>query len=262
MRISFYGSGNAAHHLAKGLHLAGHEIVQIWSRKAENAYHLATLVQAEGIADIRLFNTNIDVIIICIPDDYIAPASKTLAHICDEKSLVCHCSGTVSSEVLSTYFHRYGVFYPLQTLSKERAIDASDIPIGITAHDGYSLSILMTLSQAFSSYSRVISDEERRLIHLPAVLVNNFTNALYDMAFKYCEQQDLPFEFLIPLIQETANKIAAGLTPEEAMTGPARRNDQNTIIKHLNLIENDATLSRIYQQLSLYITKLYHENRP
>ena len=55
------------------------------------------------------------------------------------------------------------------------------------------------------------------------------------------------------MIQETVDKIDI-LSPQDAQTGPALRNDQSTLKRHLELIKNP-TLKAVYTTLTAAIQK-------
>jgi predicted short-subunit dehydrogenase-like oxidoreductase (DUF2520 family) len=141
-----------------------------------------------------------------------------------------------------------GVFYLLQSFSKERKIDFSSVPICIEAETEKDLFLLETLAKSMSKNCYRIHSDQRKSLHVAAVFVNNFVNHLYHIGHEICEQNKVPFEILLPLILETANKITT-LSPLEAQTGPAKRNDTKTIEKHI------AMLNKNQQEIYTLVTK-------
>ena len=100
---------------------------------------------------------------------------------------------------------------------------------------------------------------QRKKLHIAAVFVNNFVNHLYRIGEDICEANEIPFEILHPLITETAAKINK-LSPKEAQTGPAKRNDAKTIAAHKEDLPID--LKEIYSLLTQAITKTeYNGNK-
>jgi predicted short-subunit dehydrogenase-like oxidoreductase (DUF2520 family) len=71
---------------------------------------------------------------------------------------------------------------------------------------------------------------------------------LYQIGNEICIENDIPFDIMIPLIKETASKIKT-LSPNDAQTGPAKRNDSQTINTHLNFLTNENT-KEIYKLLT------------
>ncbi len=192
-----------------------------------------------------------DVYIIAVSDDAITPVSQVLK---DVKKLFVHTSGSVAMNALSQEGRR-GVFYPLQTFSKEREVDFKALPICIEAEKKEDLKLLEELARTVSSSVYEITSQQRKSLHLAAVFVNNFTNHLYQIGSELCEQNNVPFEILKPLIVETARKISS-LTPIDSQTGPARRADNETITKQINQLENK-NHKEIYKTITESILKTY-----
>ncbi len=231
VRVIFLGFGNVNSNLFKALYESNEIIVkQIFNRKNISVIPLNNNIHFTN--DISKIEAA-DVYIIGIPDDAISAFSESLPF---QNKLVVHTSGGVSLEALSGK-NRRGIFYPLQTFSKERDVDFKKIPICIEAENNDDLKLLRELGEIVSANVVEISSEKRAKLHLAAVFVNNFANYLYEIGSELLMQEDLPFELLKPLILETASKIET-LSPKEAQTGPAKRNDTKTIEKHLHLLEN------------------------
>jgi predicted short-subunit dehydrogenase-like oxidoreductase (DUF2520 family) len=90
--------------------------------------------------------------------------------------------------------------------------------------------LLDKVAKSISDKIFAINSEQRKALHV-AVFVNNFTNHLYQIGQEICTDNRVPFEILTPLISETAQKIML-LSPQDAQTGPAKRNDTATIAAH------------------------------
>lgn len=173
-----------------------------------------------------------DLYIIAVSDDAIAPISTQLPF---ENRLVVHTSGSVSIDALD-HKNRKGVFYPLQTFSKNKALDFSTIPLCLESETDYEF--LENVAKSISNEVYKINSEQRKSMHVAAVFVNNFVNHLYQIGNEICEENKVSFEILKPLLLETAQKVLT-LTPAAAQTGPAIRNDQKTIASHLAFLTNE-----------------------
>ena len=202
----------------------------------------------------KAIRNSIDLYIIAVADDAIVSFSESLLI---KNKLVVHTSGSVSMEALSDK-NRKGVFYPLQSFSKNSEVDFSKIPICIEAQNESDLGLLNQLGNSISKNVLAISSEKREKIHLSAVIVNNFVNYLYQVGNDLMQEQSLSFDLLKPLILETANKINT-LSPAEAQTGPAKRNDKKTIEKQLHLLE-ESPYKDIYQDITNSILKKYNNH--
>lgn len=206
-----------------------------------------TQVDSRNLKDIP----NVDLIIIAVSDDAIAQVSSQLTN-----SLVVHTSGGASILTLKNK-GRKGVFYPLQTFSKDKTVDFSTIPLCLEAENEEDLKLLKELALTISTHIYHINSEQRKSIHASAVFVNNFVNHMYTMAYDICSAHQVPFEILQPLIQETASKIQH-LPPSEAQTGPAIRNDEQTIQNHLHLLnkQQQEIYTKLTQSIQEYGKKL------
>ena len=229
--VVILGGGNVASHLFKAFSKTYNVTVKQWFNR-----HLKTIDfyknKVEVIDDLSMLES-VDVYIIAISDDAIAKFSSQLPL---ENKLVVHTSGSVGLHDLDKKLQR-GVFYPLQTFSKDAEVNFSNVPICVEAINKTHFNTLKILAESIGSKCYRVNSEQRGSLHLAAVFVNNFTNQLYRIAHEITESTSADFEILKPLILETANKVQT-LSPYMAQTGPAKRNDKKTIKKHLKKLEN------------------------
>ncbi|NHN24470.1 DUF2520 domain-containing protein [Flavobacterium jejuense] len=242
IKIVLLGSGNVAQHLLQVmLKSADIELVQVFARNKSSISHLITKEQiTSNYQDLK----EADLYIISVSDNAIAEVSSNLPF---ENRLVVHTSGTSELSVLDDK-NRKGVFYPLQTFSKSKAVDFSTIPICLETENERDYKTLGTLANLISKKAFAISSEQRKSLHVAAVFVCNFVNHLYEIGNQICDDNEVPFEILQPLILETANKITE-LSPKEAQTGPALRKDTKTIEKHIEFLK-DSNYKEIYTLLT------------
>lgn len=243
IKVTLIGSGNVAQHLLSAFNKStAVEIVQVFSRRKEA---VPNLIPFENITDNLEELAEADAYIIAIADDAIAAVSAQLPF---KNRLVVHTSGSAPMENLSDN-NRKGVFYPLQTFTKGKEVDFKGLPICIESQFSEDYNILKRIADSISDKVFAINSEQRRALHVAAVFVNNFTNHLYQIGSAICKEHQVPFEVLQPLIQETVNKIRT-LSPDQAQTGPAKRNDQTTIASHLEFLsdENHKTIYKLLTQ--------------
>ena len=247
--IVFLGFGNVNFHLINTLYKHNKDsVIQVYNRSKINLNkELNNIPFTTDLLKIK----EADLYIIGIPDDAIAAFSETLPL---KNKLVVHTSGSVSMEALSKR-NRKGVFYPLQTFSKNREVNFNTIPICIEAKEEADLELLTNLGNSLSEKVVEIDSDERSKLHLAAVFVNNFVNHLYAIGDDILGNNELSFDLLHPLIEETASKVKT-LSPSEVQTGPARRGDQKTIEKHLHLLK-EGPESELYQQLTESLMKKF-----
>ena len=232
IRITILGAGNVATHLFKAFNEADEITVNQWySRNIKSIEPYKNEVEiSDDISKIK----PADVYILAVSDDAVSEVSKQLDF---ENRLVVHTSGSVVMYDIDKK-HKRGVFYPLQTLSKDVDIDFADVPICIEALKKEDLKTLKLMAKAIKSKPHKVNSDQRRVLHLAAVFVNNFTNHIYRIAHEITESEGAEFDILKPLILETARKVQA-ISPYMAQTGPAMRNDRITIKKQLKAITNE-----------------------
>lgn len=252
MRITLIGSGNVATHLGAALKNAGHHIVQVYSRSMQHAALLAYHIKAEAIDNFQDIDKQVDVFIIAVKDDAI---EQSIAELARHNKLTVHTSGSTDINLLLRYTENAGVFYPLQTFSKNKELDFSTVPICIEGANKPVTRQLKELAQSISNHVYEVNSAQRRILHLAAVFACNFPNYLYEVARQLLAQHQLGFDLLRPLITETAEKIQHQL-PANVQTGPAIRNDESTMHKHLDLLSDHPALQQIYELLSQGIIKM------
>jgi predicted short-subunit dehydrogenase-like oxidoreductase (DUF2520 family) len=251
IRVNLVGSGNVATHLSKALFAGGVEIVSVYSRNFVNARALSHQFGAKAVDSITDLDSNVDLNIVTVKDGAIASVAAML----DKSVPVVHSSGAASIHLFDG-FAKYGVLYPLQTFSKERALDIAAIPFLVEANTPDFEDWIIEFSQKhLSEHARKADSLLRGKIHLAAVFACNFTTQLLQEADLLLRASELDLSLLHPLIRETMEKTLE-LGPESAMTGPARRGDLLTIEKHLAQLE-DEELKLIYQVLSKRIIEGY-----
>ncbi len=250
--IVILGAGNVATHLSIALRKADFSIKCVYSKTIQAAKTLALKVDSHYTNEINQLPVEADLYIIAVKDEII---EEIIKHIKLKYGIIVHTAGSISMNVFENRFENYGVFYPLQTFSKSRDIDFSTVPVCIEANDEKLEKILVDLAKCISNSVHLIDTEKRKMLHLAAVFACNFANHMYSVATEILNQSDIPFDLLKPLIVETAQK-ATDSDPQNAQTGPAVRNDQNVILKHIELLKDKPEFEKIYRFVSESIYKL------
>jgi predicted short-subunit dehydrogenase-like oxidoreductase (DUF2520 family) len=242
--VSVLGYGNVAWHLVNVFEAAADvNLIQVYNKRPL----LKIDFKAAFITDLSELKPS-QIYIIAIPDDAISPFSEALNL---EDSLVVHTSGSLAMTALKSLSHK-GVFYPLQSFSKNKPVNFSEIPFAIEAENPSDLELLKTLAKCLSPLVYKIDSNQRKQLHVAAVFVNNFVNYMYTIGEELCQSNNIDFNILKPLIKETALKIK-NLSTKEAQTGPAKRFDNNTIENHLNILPSE--YKEIYTLLTNSIQK-------
>ena len=251
--ISFAGAGRVAQALCREMYFAGHKIGLIVSESEKNGRSLADSCKASWSTDL-IFPDSSNLIIVAVPDHRLKLVLEKIS--CRAETLVAHTAGSIGTDVFPEHFKQKGVFYPLQTFSKERKVGFKDLPFLIESSDKQSDAILKGLAESIGGKAHFTDTEHRRMLHVAAVFVCNFTNHMLTAGKEVATKAGFPYEVLRPLIIETFSK-ALDTGSENSQTGPAIRNDLNTIEKHLELLSFSPELKRIYNEMTTSIIKYY-----
>ena len=245
IKIVLLGAGNVGTHLCRALqNKEGLEIIQ-WYNRSLNSLEkeLVPFAATQNLNDI----IEADLYIISVSDTAIPAISKALE---GKNGLIAHTAGSIPMEVLGAH-QNHGIFYPLQTFSKQKEVDFNQIPLCLEANQPENLNLLKKVAQSLGGPVHLIDSAQRKALHVAAVFVNNFTNHLYTIGEELCKAHNVPFSVLQPLIAETADKIKH-LPPSAAQTGPAARGDQKILKNHLQYLTKESH-QKLYQLISASI---------
>ena len=239
MKVVLIGRGRLATNLEHALLTAGHEVVSVNSRTLESLPFEA------------------DVFIVAVKDaalaDVIRAATKGR-----ENQLFVHTAGSMPMDLFEGLTAHYGVFYPMQTFSKERMVDFNDISVFLETNDVVSMERLKKLAATLTTHIYELDSEGRKHLHLAAVFACNFVNHCYALSAEVLAAKDLPFSVMLPLVDETAQKVHE-MAPKEAQTGPAVRGDQNVMQMQANMLADHPAVKQIYEALSNDIMRVASE---
>ena len=249
IKIILLGAGNVGHHLSRAFNKANKIDLVQWYTREKNSI-ISSSLDIEIIDDLAKIKLA-DIYIISISDSYVDNLSKELNL---SNKLIVHTSGSLDFTVLDNK-NRRGVFYPLQTFSKNKELEISKVPICIEAENSNDLILLEQVSKYINCKSYKINYEERKTLHLAAIFSNNFVNHMFTIAKEILENKNLDFNILKPLINETVDKIHK-LDPENVQTGPAIRNDSEIIITHIKALKKQEH-KKIYELMTKLIQDKY-----
>ncbi len=243
----FVGAGRLATQFAKALHRKGHTIEAVYSRTMENAQALCSAVggfPADNIAQLPLYA---DAYIIAVKDSALSDVIAQLTPGREDRPMY-HTAGSMPMSVFGSLRH-HGVIYPMQTFSKERDADFTHLPIFIEASTDLAQHVATALATSVSDNVRQLSTDDRRHLHLAAVFACNFANHCYALAADILERHGMSYDVLLPLIEETAQKVQC-MHPLDAQTGPAVRYDENVIRAQSELLTNQPLMQKVYETMS------------
>ena len=239
MKIVIIGSGTLATQLSLAFKSAGKTIVQVFSRTEEHAKELADKIGCNYTTRIEEIRQDADVYIFSVKDDAL---SGLVASICHKRpnGLFLHTAGSMPMDIFRGHVSRYGVFYPMQTFSKNRKVDFREIPCFVEGSDEEVLAEIHSMAASISDHVVDCDSEKRKKMHLAAVLACNLTNHCYRLAERLLESEQIDFQLFFPLIEETARKVK-DMSPKDAQTGPMVRYDQNVMQMQMSMLSDERT---------------------
>ena len=245
MRVSFIGSGNAATVLARKMLHGGHIIHQVFSRNPVNARKLADELTASAIDSINDLDDEADIFIVSVSDSSLQDIRNWMKPV---SKLIVHTAGSVPMDILKDISANYGVLYPLQTLRRETS-ELPHVPLLIDANNPWNLTKLSGFARSFGESVHTASDDERRKLHLSAVITNNFANYLFTLTEQYCSEEGVDFKLLLPLLEETIKRLQYN-SAVHVQTGPAARRDKSTLDRHRVMLQEHRELLDVYNFFS------------
>lgn len=254
MKVTLIGAGNLATQLGKSLKKAGVIISQVYSRTEDSARTLGELLEAEWLTDIKALRDEADVYIFSVKDSVLC---ELISEVCKSRGdkLFLHTAGSMPMSCFEGKALRYGVFYPMQTFSKTKDVDFERVPVFIEGNSIETEDVIRSLANKVTQRVIRLSSADRKYLHLAAVWACNFTNYCYTVASDILGEHGIPFDVMLPLINETTEKIQK-ISPKEVQTGPAVRGDRNVMSKQLELMNGKEDLQELYQMLSKGINPL------
>lgn len=249
MRITLIGAGNLATNLGKALVENGHEIMQVYSKTLEAAKTLSELVGGIPTDDMNAITDSADVYVYSVKDSALREVIQGTLYKTGKDKVLVHTAGSIPMDCFAATGNHYGVLYPMQTFSKARDVEFREIPCFIEGNDDYARKQIRLMAESISDAVYDLSSENRKYLHLSAVWACNFANHCYTVASELIGKCGIPFDVLLPLINETARKVN-GMSPQKAQTGPALRYDTNVIEAQTALLGDDILLKEIYKKMS------------
>lgn len=247
--IVFIGAGNLATNLAKALYHKGFRILQVYSRTEESARALAQQVEAEFATHLEEIDDSARLYIVSLKDSALEELLPAIVAGKSKDALMVHTAGSLPMEIWQGYADHYGVFYPMQTFSKQREAHFAEIPFFIEASSAEDVEMLKNVAGTLSEKVYEANSEQRKSLHLAAVFCSNFTNHMYALSAELLKKSGLPFDVMLPLIDETARKVHE-LEPKDAQTGPAIRYDKNVIGNHVKMLDDEPDMQQLYELIS------------
>ena len=251
-RVTVLGAGNVGHNFGLAFKQAGYLIHEIYSRTQDSAVALSQILNCNFTTELDSLDPGADLYIIAVNDDALPTIIENFPF---KDKLTVHTSGATSLEVFEGKgFSDFGIFYPVQSFSKDDTESLTPIPICVEANKEEIEELMMSFSRSLSMKVYQLDSEKRKALHVAAVFANNFSNHMYTIAEELLDDSDISFDIVRPLIERTAKKIHSR-KPASIQTGPAVRNDQKIIQKHLEHLNAHPDYKELYEAITASIVK-------
>lgn len=254
MKVVILGYGNIGRYFTKRFLQHEVAVVQVYNRSPKRVNSVKFTSRLHKLV------VDADLYLIAVSDNAIKDIARSIEPYVSDKSIICHTSGSTPSSLLAKYSSNYGSFYPLQSITRQRLKEDMNCPILVNGSNPDTTKKLLGLGRLISEKARVISDDDKTKLHLPAVIVNNFTNHLMTLAYDYCQKEDLPYDLLVPLIKETTDRLEGKRHPSAYQTGPAKRKDDSTLSRHRKQVKAHPELKKVYNLMTQAIMNYYEDN--
>ncbi len=255
-KISIVGAGNVGHNFGKGFKQAGYLINEIYSRTQKSALLLSQTLSCDYTTDLSLLKADTDLIILAVNDDAL---HEVISKIKIKDKLIVHTSGSTPISVFENHgFSKYGIFYPVQSFSKNETESLAPIPICVEGNSPQTEDLLYSLASSVSAKVYAMDSDKRKSLHVAAVFANNFTNHMFHIADDLLRQNKISFEVIRPLLEKTALKIKSE-RPVDVQTGPAVRNDKKVIENHMKYLKDQPDYQELYEKITQNIYRKQQE---
>ncbi|MEC7116671.1 MAG: DUF2520 domain-containing protein [Actinomycetota bacterium] len=176
--------------------------------------------------DISNIETDLDFILITTPDHEIQSVAQNLNQT---KATVAHISGATGLSSLLPHTKRASlhplVSMPTPEIGKQRLLENTWFAIDGDPH-------IELIVDALGGQRFYVTDELRPLYHATACIASNHLVVLMAQVARLSNELNIPFDPFLKLSANTLEGLSE-LQPDEALTGPAARGDDDTVKTHL-----------------------------
>lgn len=238
-----------AHYIGTRCKEAGNVIDEVISSNEKTGSALAEKLNAAFLSDYK--KSKATTFLLAIPDDVILEFAET-DYFIDKK--IVHTSGSIGLSDLQKLSEHVACIWPIYSIQKNNLPTRNDVPFVLQSSNQPIRKKAVSFLKCLTNNVTEAHDKQKAILHLSAVLVNNFTNHLFTQSEKLLQENNLSLEILQPIIESTVSKLRTN-SPQNLQTGPAMRGDRKTIEKHLSLLEQHKVIQNIYTLLSQSIAE-------
>jgi predicted short-subunit dehydrogenase-like oxidoreductase (DUF2520 family) len=250
MTFSIIGTGNIAWFFGNRIVTARHRCTGVYARDKEAAQKLSEALLSDkygGISEIE--DGDADICFLAVSDTAIAEVAEELSF---KKTVLVHTAGALSLDSIKSAAKDRAVLWPIYSILRNTPPNHRNIPCAWEASTDKAQKYLLSIGHAITDMLFEAKYDQRKWLHLSAVISNNFTNHLMSVCEQVCTEHGLPFSTLTPIIEQTFERIRQS-SPQNLQTGPAIRHDTNTINEQINLLSKHPRWQKIYEAITASI---------
>lgn len=247
MTFSIIGTGNIAWFFGNRIVTARHHCRGVYARNTDAAQQLAEALLSDKwgtIDDIE--DGDADVCFLAVSD---AAISEVAAQLSLKKTVLIHTAGAIGLDTTKAGAKERAVLWPVYSILRHNPPDHRNIPCAWEASSDKAQRYVLSLGHAITDILFEAKYEQRKWLHLSAVISNNFINHLLAICEQICNENQLPFSTIVPIIEQTFERIKQ-TSPQQLQTGPAVRHDTNTINNQLALLSQHAQWQKVYEAIT------------
>jgi predicted short-subunit dehydrogenase-like oxidoreductase (DUF2520 family) len=247
MTFTIIGTGHMAWFIGNRLVAARHHCNGVFGRNVTALQELSEALLCEKHGDLKAAKqTEADVCFIAVSDNAVQSIADQLSY---KKTVLIHTSGAVSIDAIKKAAPDTAVLWPVYSIPRNNQPTHRNIPTAWEASSPKAERFALALAHVFTDVLFEAKYEQRKWLHLSAVISNNFTNHLMAICEKICAENELPFSTLEPIIEQTFSRMKQ-FPPSTVQTGPAARGDSDTIKEQLVLLEGHPAWHKIYESVT------------
>lgn len=216
----------------------------------------------EFIGDGKFFNTlnelpQADINFITTPDDHIAETCLEYSNYFKPGSIVIHCSGSLTSDVLSSAKKKGCSIisvHPMRSFAKpEVSILHYEGTFCAIEGDADIFAVISAFFEHIGSITYTINKEKKSFYHAAGVFASNYLVTLSKEA-SLCMKEagvenEMAMKIITSIMKGTVNNLEKTLSPEQSLTGPIQRGDLSTIKNHLSALATNNDQRELYSLL-------------
>lgn len=270
MKIGFIGAGKAGCSLGKYFSMQNIPEIQVSgysSLEEEEARWAAAFTNSEFFQTGEEVFAASDSVILSTPDGVIERVWDCLDKDLVKGKIVCHLSGSLSSDVFSG-IEEYGGYpisiHPMFAFSSKDSVYEQLKEVSFTLEGNpYALKAWKHIFSLTGNDARSIEKDVKAKYHAAASLLSNHVVAVLSAGYQLLEECGFTKEearsFSRILVQDNVNHVIE-MGEVNALTGPIERGDVETIEKHLK--ELTTSQRDVYKACGKILTELAIKKHP